>query len=87
MVTKKELEPILKKIEDNTLDHRCEDIDTLIYNLDKRVFEQMTSPLPDGVQFAIRQASVETLQACHSLCINHDAEVIKAVLEYIRKSL
>lgn len=87
MITQKELKPILRKIEEKTLDNRCEDIDILIYNIENNVFNQMTTPLSDGVKFAIRQSAVETLEACHSLCINHDAAVIKAVLEYIRKSL
>lgn len=87
MITKKELEPILKKISDNTLDHRCEDREILYYNLEHRVFEYLPEPLSNEMKSILMQCASETLEACHSLCINHDAEVIKAVLAYIRKSL
>lgn len=87
MITKAEMEPILKKISDNTLAHRCMDREILYYNLEHRVFEHLAEPLSDEMKSILMQCSAETLEACHSLCINHDAEVIKAVLGYIRKSL
>lgn len=87
MITKKELEPILKRISDNTLEQRCEDRDILYYNLEHRVFEYLSEPLSDEMKSILMHCAAETLEACHSLCLNHDAEVIKAVLAHIRSSL
>ena len=87
MITKKQMEPILRKIEDKVLENRVEDIDILVYNLEKRVFQRSQEPLSDELKHTITLACAETLEACHSLCINHDAAVIRATVDYIRKSL
>lgn len=87
MIKNSELKPILAKIRDNALDNFAEDQKTLQDNLKLRVFDHLESPLPEDLEFAIRGAANEVLEACASLCITHDAEVIKATLAYIRKSL
>lgn len=89
MITKKEMEPILKKIEDSVQDNFLADQQTMLENLDLQVFSQFPEkqPLSEDVQWAIQKSSLVVMEACHSVCISHDVAVIRAVMDYIRKSL
>lgn len=89
MITKKEMEPILKKIQDSVQDNFLVDQQIMLENLELQVFSQFPEkqPLPEDLQWAIRKSSLVVMEACSSVCISHDAAVIRAVMDYIRKSL
>ena len=89
MITKKEMEPILAKIEDSVMDNFIKDQQTMLKNLELEVFSFMPEdqPLPDNVKDAIRLSALVIMEACNSVCISHDAAVIRAVMDYIRKTL
>lgn len=89
MITKKEMEPILKKIQDSVQDNFLADQQTMLENLELQVFSNVPEdqPVPENIKYAIRKAAVVTMDACNSVCISHDAAVIRAVMDYIHKSL
>lgn len=87
MIKKNELQAILKKIDDNAFDNFDEDRQILQDNLELHVFDHLKEPISEDLEFIIRRSANEIFEACRSLCITHDAEVIKALLAYIRKSL
>lgn len=89
MITKKEMEPILKKIADSVQDNFLADQQTMLENLELEVFSRLPEdqPLSENMKGAIRGAAAVTMEACNSVCISHDAFVIRAVMDYIRKSL
>lgn len=89
MISKKEMEPILKKIDDSVRDNFHKDQQRMVENLELQVFNYIPEdqPLPENVKGAIRAAALVTMEACNSVCISHDAAVIRAVMDYVRKSL
>ncbi len=89
MITKKEMEPILKKIEDTVADNFCKDQQLMLENLRREVFcwYPEDKPLPEDIELAISRSALVIMEACNSVCIAHDAAVIRAVMDYIRKSL
>lgn len=89
MISKKEMEPILDKIKKSVHNNFLEDQQTMVENLELQVFNYISEdqPLPENVKGAIRAAALVTMEACNSVCISHDAAVIRAVTDYIRKSL
>ncbi len=89
MITKKEMEPILKKIEDSVTTNFCKDQMIMAENLERQVFSQFPEdqPLSEDVRWAIRKSALVVMEACNSVCLSHDAAVIRAVMDYIRKSL
>lgn len=89
MITKKEMQPILKKIEDSVIDNFIKDQQTMVENLELQVFSCFPEDqsIPENIKIAIIGAASITMEACHSVCISHDAATIRAVMDYIRKSL
>ncbi|MCM1258452.1 MAG: hypothetical protein NC307_11440 [Roseburia sp.] len=89
MITKKEMEPILAKIEDSVMDNFIKDQQTMLKNLELEVFSRLPKDqtLSDNMKDAIRLSALVIMEACNSVCISHDAAVIRAVMDYIRKSL
>lgn len=89
MLTDVELKEILRDIQLDTDDAFDDDLSTLQDNLSIRIFENKYTDfeIPENIELAIRLAAKEILKACQSTCIVHDAAVIQAVLDHIRKSL
>lgn len=89
MITKSEMEPILKKIEDSVSKNFIDDQHTMLENLEKEVFSRFPEdkPISDDVRQAIKESALVIMEACNSVCISHDAATIRAVMDYIRKSL